>query len=291
MQKLTFFKVDKETELLEYMYEQFSNQSRTSVKKMLQHRQFIIEGIPITQFDYPLEAGDEVFVMTQAQSKAVEHLVDIGILYEDRDLIVIHKASGVLSVPGQDPETDTALDQVTRYVKELNHRGRVFVVHRLDRDTSGVMMFAKNVETQEILQSNWHEMVNERIYRAVVIGKFPEGKSMIKSYLTEDQQFMVHSSRVDNGGKLAITHYEKISGNDKYSLVEAKLDTGRRNQIRVAMRDLGHPIVGDWKYGARANPIKRLGLHAYRISFEHPRTGETMSFTSPIPNDFKRIIK
>jgi 23S rRNA pseudouridine1911/1915/1917 synthase len=165
------------------------------------------------------------------------------------------------------------------------------VVHRLDKDTSGIMLFAKNEKMKATLQENWKEIVTERMYTALVEGNVKKQSGTITSWLTESKTFKMYSSSFDNGGKQAITHYKKIRGNKNYSLLEVMLETGRKNQIRVHMEEIGHPIVGDKKYGAHGNPLKRVGLHATTLVFKHPVTGKQMKFTSKVPKKFNKLLK
>lgn len=288
------FYVNQETELLKYMQEVFSDRSRSVVKKMLQHGQFIIEGKPVTQFNYPLKKGQVVYVLSQKESKQIDYLESVSVIYEDRDLLAIEKESGLLSVPSENaaPHEDSAYIQVMGYVQSVDSRGEVFSVHRLDRDTSGVMLFAKNKRVEKILQERWSELVLKRFYMAVIEGSdFPEGKGIHTSYIKELDNHQMISSPEDNGGKFAETKYEKIKSNKLYSLVEAELVTGRRNQIRLHMKDMSYPISGDSKYGAVSNPLNRLALHATSLEIIHPITQEVLIFESKVPNSFINLVK
>ena len=288
------FYVNQETELLKYMQEVFSDKSRSAVKKMLQHGQFIVGGKPVTQFNYPLKKDQVVYVLSQKESKQIDYLESVTVIYEDRDLLAIEKESGLLSVPSENaaPDEDSAYIQVMGYVQSVDSRGEVFSVHRLDRNTSGVMLFAKNKRAEKILQDRWSELVLKRSYTAVVEGcDFPEEKGTHTSYIKELDNYQVISSPDDNGGKFAETKYKKIKSNDLYSLVEAELVTGRRNQIRLHMKDMGHPISGDSKYGAASNPLNRLALHAVSLEIIHPISQEELIFESKVPNSFINLVK
>ncbi len=287
------FIVDKNEELLKYMQDQFANYSRTRVKKMLQHGQFIIDGRSITQFDHPLEKGQVVYVLSQRESKQIDYLENISIIYEDNELVVIEKEAGLLSVPTDDPkpDEDSALIQLMGYLKEIDPTEQIYSVHRLDRDTSGVMLFAKDKGIQEALQENWSELVTTRGYTAVVEGDFSHEPGTYTSWLKELANMQMISSQTDNGGKFAETKYRKVKSNGDYSLMEVELVTGRRNQIRVHMKDLGHPVVGDSKYGNKSNPIKRLGLHASKLELIHPITREKLTFESEVPEEFLKLVK
>lgn len=287
------FQVNQEAELLKYMQEIYPDRSRSAVKKMLQHGQFIIEGKPVTQFNYPLKKGQIVYVLSQKESKQIDYLESVSVIYEDRDLLAVEKESGLLSVPSENaaPGEDSAYIQVMGYVQSVDTRGEVFSVHRLDRETSGVMLFAKNKRTETILQENWSDLMLKRSYTAVVEGGyFPEGKGTHTSYIKELDNYQMISSPEDNGGKFAETKYEKIKSNALYSLVEAQLVTGRRNQIRLHMKDMGHPVAGDSKYGAASNPINRLALHAASLEVIHPITEEELVFESQVPGSFLNLV-
>lgn len=287
------YQVDQDTELLKFMFEVFSNKSRKVVKKMLSHGQFVINGEVVTQFNHPLKAGQEVYVLNQNESKQLAHLTGISIIHEDSDLFVIEKAAGLLSVPSDDPDPDedSAYVQLVSYTKQVNPKSEIFIVHRLDRATSGIMIFAKKQEVQDHLQDHWQSMVKKRLYTAVVEGNISKDQGTISSWLNEDKNQIVRSSKQDNGGKHAVTHFKKIQANKEYSLVEAELETGRRNQIRVHMNDLGHPVAGDTKYGSQSNPLKRLGLHAMRLDFIHPTKEELVSYSSPNPKSFNKLTR
>lgn len=288
---LEYFTVEEPTELLKFMLEQLAPKSRNAVKSMMGRGQFFVDGEAVTQFNLPLKPGQKVGIVSNQTFKKKSALEGISILYEDDDILVINKDEGILSVAGKDQTEPTAYRQLTQYVKEGNHHNRIFVVHRLDRDTSGVMIYAKSEAIKEKLQKNWHTIVKERIYTALVEGKVQKDKDRIETWLTESKTMKVYSNHYDNGGQLAITHYTKKQSGSKYSLLEVQLETGRKNQIRVHMEVIGHPVAGDKKYGARTNPLKRLGLHATTLTFDHPGTGKKMSFTVPAPEGFLKLSR
>ena len=209
-------------------------------------------------------------------------------IFEDDDIIVIEKKAGLLSVSAKNANELTAYQQLSAYVKEESLENKIFIIHRLDRDTSGIMVFAKNEQAKHVLQDNWKERVKKREYIAVVEGKLKQQEGKIESFLKENKVYKVYSCPRDNGGKKAITNYRLIQNNEQFSLVSVSLETGRKNQIRVHMADIGHPVAGDKKYGAVANPLKRLGLHAATLAFFHPITNELLEFNSAIPKEFKR---
>ncbi len=246
--------------------------------------------MPTSQFDQPVHAGDTLSVNFTRPFVVFSH-PRIKLVYEDNDIIVINKGSGILSVSTDNVKDGTAYSILRDYLKKKDPRLMLFVVHRLDRDTSGLMMFAKNVEAKEAMQHNWNNMVLGRRYVAVVEGKVEQEEGVVKSYLAETSQFEVYSTQNPDEGQLAITRFKRLQCNNGYSLMELSLDTGRKNQIRVHMKDLGHPIVGDRKYGAKASPIHRLGLHARTLHFAHPVTKKEMLFETPIPSRFLSLLK
>jgi len=217
---------------------------------------------------------------------------DIKIVFEDDDIIIVNKPNGLLTMSTGRSDEVTMYTLLTDYVRRRNPRARIFIVHRLDRDTSGLLIFAKTPDTKYALQDNWDEAVQERRYVAVTEGVPEKPEGTVVSWLKENlKSFMVTSSPTDNGGQKAITHYKVLKSNGKYALVEFELETGRKNQIRVhASSALHTPIAGDRKYGASGSPLNRLALHAESIKFKHPWTGETISFATGVPKLFKSLF-
>ena len=215
----------------------------------------------------------------------------LKIVYEDDDIIVVEKGYGLLSMGNDKKPDNTAYSILRGYVKWTNPLNKIFIVHRLDRDTSGLMMFAKSMEAKEKMQHNWNNMVLNRVYVAVVEGEPEEKEGTVKSYLVENSRYEVYSTDDPKKGQLAVTRYRTIQTNGKYSLLELELDTGRKNQIRVHMHDLGHPISGDTKYGAEKSPLHRLALHAKTLRFIHPITRQIMDFSSRVPGGFMSITR
>ncbi|MBR4214821.1 MAG: RNA pseudouridine synthase, partial [Bacteroidales bacterium] len=214
----------------------------------------------------------------------------LNILYEDNDVIVVNKREGLLSVGTDKDKENTAYHFINQHVRRQGRGKHIFVVHRLDRKTSGVMMFAKSLRARDMLRNDWNNMVVERSYFAVVEGIPPKKRDTIKSYLTEDKMLKIHSSWINNGGDFAVTTYEVLKSNDKFSLVKLNLDTGRKNQIRVHMSEIGCPVAGDAKYGAKTDPIRRVCLHAATLAFRHPSTGKLMKFEVPVPAGFYKVV-
>ncbi|MCA9766670.1 MAG: RluA family pseudouridine synthase [Carnobacterium sp.] len=284
--KATEYTVKEPIEMLEFLIEEKVKNSRNSIKSVLTRGQVWVDGKNIKQHNYPLSPGQKVSIVSNKEAIKEKALVGVSILFEDKDIIVINKEAGMLSMASKNEHDLTAYRQVTTYVKEDNKKNRVFVVHRLDRDTSGVMLFAKSEEVKLALQENWSDIVKERIYTALVEGVITKDEGTIDSWLTENKAMHVFSSPFDNGGKRAITHYKKIKANDAFTLVEIQLETGRKNQIRVHMEEIGHPVVGDKKYGSTVSPLKRLGLHATTLALIHPTTGELVRFKAKVPKVF-----
>ncbi|XTA53876.1 RluA family pseudouridine synthase [Fusobacterium sp. SB021] len=275
---------------MKFLIENLPNKNRNNIKSLLKNKQVLVDGAAISQFNHPLNPGQEVMITESRFSD--KDMKGIKVVYEDEYLIAVEKASGILSIATDKEREKTAYNIVKNYVKSRNPLEKLFIVHRLDRETSGVMIFAKTEEMQQILQTNWQKMVLERTYVAVVEGKVEKNNDTIVSYLKENSAFVTFSSDKEiEGSKKAITHYTVLKRSKGFSLVEANIETGRKNQIRVHMQSLGHSVVGDKKYGATTNPLGRLGLHAKSIIFKHPKTGKVLSFQTGIPAKFSGMFK
>ena len=288
--RIVTWDVPETTTLLAFVEKRLADHSKTKVKSMLKHNQFAVNSMPTSQFDTPLEDGDKVSV-NFTKSFRVFSSPRIKLVYEDNDILVINKGYGVLSMGTDNIKEGTAYSIMREYVKYSDPRAKVFIVHRLDRDTSGLMMLAKTMEAKDTMQHNWNNRVLNRKYVAVVEGVIPDDEGVVKSYLAETAQFEVYSTQDPTKGQLAITRYKVLKRSSGYTLVELELDTGRKNQIRVHMKDLGHPIVGDRKYGASSSPIRRLALHARTLRFVHPITRKEMNFELPVPTRFAGLVK
>ncbi len=215
----------------------------------------------------------------------------IRILYEDEYLIVVDKPAGLLSISAGNMDEQTLYRLLNMDFARRRKRDRIFIVHRLDRETSGVVLFAKTYKEKLKLQDEWQTIVSDKIYDAVVEGQVKEKSFVIKSYLTENKAFRVYSTLDRNKGKEAVTRVECLASGKRYSLLKVRIDTGRKNQIRVHLSDYGNPVAGDRKYGAETNPLRRLCLHASGISFTHPVTGEKLTIESAPPAGFSRIVE
>ncbi|WP_248060990.1 RluA family pseudouridine synthase [Paenibacillus silvae] len=278
------YKVTEPDELLNFLLKHVKS-GRNAVKSILGRGQVSIDEKVVTKFNEPLQPGQIVSISKEG-AVAAPSLTGINILHEDDDIIVIRKEAGLLSIAADKSDDLTAYRQLMAHVRRSNPLNRVFIVHRLDRDTSGVMMFAKSEEVQQQLQENWKENVQDRVYVALVEGKVAQEEGTISSWLKETKTLKMYSSPRPNDGQHAVTHYKRLKANREFSLLEVRLETGRKNQIRVHMEDIGHPIAGDRKYGARTRDLGRLGLHARLLSFIHPTTGKLMTFETDIPKPF-----
>ena len=280
------YTVTEPMELLPFLLSVMTHTSRNSVKSTLTRGQVTVDEKMTKKHNLPLLPGQVVAIQSNKAAIKETALIGLTILYEDDAIIVIDKEAGLLSIAAKFAEELTAHRQLINYVKQENRENRIYVVHRLDRDTSGVMVFAKTEQIKNDMQENWKEIVKERVYTALVEGVVAEEVGTIKTWLTESKAMKVHSATYDNGGKLAITHYKKIRNNEDFTLLEVHLETGRKNQIRVHMETLGHPIAGDKKYGATSSPLKRLGLHATTLALIHPTSKELVRFHSKVPKVF-----
>ena len=285
------FVVKQPCELLEFLLLTFKDQSRNSVKSLLGSHRVTIDGAPVTQFNFKLYPGDTVIISNSPIRKKTRS--NLPIIYEDNDLIVINKPSKLLSVPSDNEKGSTAFRMVNDYLQQKDKHNRAFIVHRLDEDTSGVLMFAKNDRMARALTDgdNWNSLVKKRGYYAVVEGVLERKEGTIRSYLKKNSQNMMYSSKKKGDGQLAITDYKIIQENNQYSLADVDIKTGRKNQIRVHFGDLGHFIIGDDKYGEPSNPIKRLGLHAYELDIVHPFNNKLLKFKAPMPKEFLSLFK
>lgn len=274
--------------LLEWLLENL-NLSRSKVKATLQGRGIKVNGKTVTQFDFPLQVGMRISVSKTKKNDLFKSRY-VKVVYEDRFLIVVEKAEGILSMAAgaRSMNVKSVLDD---YFLKSRQKCRAHVVHRLDRDTSGLMVYAKDMETEQIFEHEWQQIVYDRRYVAVVSGEVEEEGGTIANWLKDNKAFVTYSSPVDNGGKYAVTHFHTLARTTEHSLVEFSLETGRKNQIRVHSADMGHPVCGDAKYGNGDDPLHRLCLHAYILCFYHPVTGERMEFETPVPTAFRKMFK
>lgn len=279
--------VKENAPLLEYLINNVS-ESRSKLKATLQGRGIAVNGRMVTQFDYQLKAGDKIIISRHKKQNQFKSRY-VKIVYEDRWLVVVEKNIGILSMAAGHSSLNvkSVLDD---YFLKSRQKCRAHVVHRLDRDTSGLMVYAKDIETEQTLEHNWHQIVYDRRYVAVVSGEMEQNNGTIANWLKDNKAYITYSSPTDNGGKYAVTHFQVLNRTTEHSLVEYKLETGRKNQIRVHSADMGHPVCGDMKYGNGDDPLHRLCLHAYMLCFTHPVTGEPMEFSTPIPTAFRSLF-
>ena len=299
------YKVNRSDELMEFLLRK-CNTSRNNVKSLLARRQVLVNGSVVTQYNFPLAKDDEIKLSRKpvkegtavtrpvSQKRPPKAPTQIGIVFEDDDFLVINKPVGLLSVES-DKETECAYGYALEYMQAQGKNSRPYVLHRIDKETSGVLVFAKNIKLHSMLKMHWNEQVTLREYFAVIEGILENKQGTITSFLKENKNNIVYSTN-DPTGQKAVTRYEVVKENGEYSLLKVQIETGRKNQIRVHMQSLGCPVVGDEKYGKKQddaqvkNPLARLGLHASRIEFVHPVTKEVKSFNAPLPPAFREFF-
>ncbi|MGN1342610.1 MAG: pseudouridine synthase [Bacilli bacterium] len=277
------FIVDSDSQLYNYLRINMTNKSKNNIKSLLKNKCIFVNNKIVSRYDYKLKSGDVIEINKNIKINNF----NLEIIYEDNNIIVVNKPSGILTISNKNEKENTLYRQVSDYLKKKKEK--VFIIHRLDFDTSGVIMFAKNQKVQKLYQDNWNNLAKMREYTAVVEG-ITEKKGHIESYLKQTKTLLVYSSK-NKDGYFAITDYVRVKHNDKYSLLKIYISTGRRNQIRCHMHDINHPIVGDSRYKSKTNPIKRLALHASTLKIINPLTNELMIFTSDVPKEFNEIIK
>lgn len=276
--------------LLDFLYQAMPDRKRTTVKDYLRHRQVMVDGNVTSQWDTPVGPASLIRVNTSREFQTLAN-PRLRIVYEDDDIIVVNKGYGLLSVGTDTKREGTAYSILRDYVKRVNPRNKLFIVHRLDQHTSGLMLFAKTEQAKETMQHNWNNMVLERRYVAVVEGGAPEPpEGQVRTLLAENSEHVVYVTDNPAEGREALTEYCTLAARGNYALIELELATGRKNQIRVHMQHIGHPIAGDRKYGAKTSPIHRLALHARTLRFVHPVTRRDMNFSTPVPAAFRKMI-
>ncbi|MDY2943099.1 MAG: RluA family pseudouridine synthase [Paludibacteraceae bacterium] len=292
----TSLRVEQTATLLDFIQSKMGGMAKTSVKQLLSQRRVTVNGVVQTRHDTPLNSGDTVVISSGRGNIQLNH-PKLRIVFEDDHLIVVEKQVGLLTVPTFPGSTETTAFSILKaYVRRQNPRAGIYTVHRLDRETSGLLVFAKTPELQHYMRTYWRQLVTKRTYVAVAEGIFEQKEGQITTWLTEDKRnAMVYSSPVDDGGDIAITNYKVIRENAEkdLSMVELNLETGRTNQIRVHLASKGHPVSGDRKYGHgnEFSPADRLCLHARVLEFIHPATEQTVHFETPIPKEFNRICQ
>ena len=287
------FNVKESKELLTFLLEKLPNLSRNKIKGFLTRKQILVDGGVISQHNFKLSKGDVVQISKFGLKEIVKRTNNqkLDIIYEDEDFIAINKPCGLLSVASDNEKQNNAYSLLMNYVRENNPQARIYLLHRIDKETSGVLVFSKNEKLHSILQLHWNDYVKTREYVAICEGVFKNKKGEIKTNLLKNENNLMYSTNKKNIGQTAITNYEVLKENDKFSLVKVLIYTGRKNQIRVHMKELGHGVVGDEKYNIKANPIGRLGLHAKTLSFIHPFKKTLMTFSTLVPKEFKKLFK
>ena len=289
MPKQTTIKVKHDAELLDYIMEA-TGKKRTAVKSLFAHSQIFVDGKNVSKYNFAVRQNQVITINSVGVSQNEIDKSQLKIIFEDDSIIVIDKPTGILSVSTGNADEITACSILRNYVKNNSAGNKIFIVHRLDRETSGLMLFAKTERVKMILQSNWDKIVLQRRYVAVVEGKMQNDSQSIVSYLKQNSAMQMYVSKNDENAKRAVLTYQTLKKNNQYSLIEVELETGRKNQIRVQMQEIGHSIAGDKKYGGKSSPIGRLALHAKTLEFIHPITRETMCFTTKIPKKFLTVF-
>lgn len=274
--------VEYDAEIYNYLRENL-NKSKNNIKTLLKNKCIYVNNKTVTQYNYIVHKNDIITIGKSIK----ENTFTLKIIYEDNDIIVIDKPTKILTISNEKEKEKTLYREVSNYLKKENKK--VFVIHRLDYDTSGVIMFAKNQKIQKLYQENWNNLTKKREYTAVVEG-ITNSHGHIESYLKMSKTLQVYSSK-HKDGLFSITDYERIKYNNKYSLLRILISTGRRNQIRCHMYDINHPILGDSRYHSRDNSLNRLALHANKLEIINPLTNKLMIFTSDIPKEFYDITK
>lgn len=283
--------VQQPAELLAYLFAIWPEEKKKQIRNWLKFQAVTVNGRPITQFNHPLQPGDVVAIRSDRFAVPKTVLTSgIKVFFEDAHLIVIDKPADLLSIASEAEQEKTAYFQLNEYLRQgRGHaRDRVWIVHRLDRETSGLMVFAKTPEAKEALQTGWDQA--EKVYEAVVEGRLRDDAGTFESDLDETNPFKVRSAPASALTRHAVTHFKVLKRREWRTLVQLTLETGRRHQIRVHLADAGCPIVGDKKYGAKSDPAERLGLHACSLRFPHPETGKEMHFNSPLPKELAKLV-
>ena len=277
--------VKTEGELLDYLYNNL-DMPKKRIKQYLTHGAIYVNNNKTTKYNYKVVPGMRIVIDTDSKGKAE---LPFDILFEDDHIIVVNKPSGLLTIATEKEKEKTLYHIVREYLVSKNKNAKVFIVHRLDKDTSGIVVLAKDMKTKNRLQENWNEYVSLREYTAVVHGHLKNKEDRIVEYLKENKTNLVYATR-QGDGKEAITNYKVLKENSNYSLVSITIETGRKNQIRVAFNNLKHPIVGDNKYGNVKDDKNRLYLHANRLKMYYPEIKKDILFETSIPSEFKKLM-
>lgn len=281
--------VEKPSTLLVWLQDNLPHKSRNVLKAVLRDGQVAVDGTPVSQFDHQLQIGQKIEVRWDRKTPQ-QQPQGLNIVYEDQELIIVNKPSGLLTIATDKEKRKTAYAILSDYVKMAAPENKIFIIHRLDRETSGLLMFAKNERVKQKIQETWTTTIDQRTYVGVVEGEVQQPEGTIVSWLKESKAFIVYSSENPRHGQKAVTHYKKLTSNSNFSLLQINLETGRKHQIRVHMQEINHPIIGDSKYGSTLSPIRRMGLHAQVLAFTHPETGKLCRFETEIPKKFLQLF-
>ncbi len=289
--KQTSIRVKEPMELMTFLGFHFNGKSRTALKSMLAKQQVCVNGDVVTQFNHMLKPGDQV-TLNMGRVNYELRSNKLKLLFEDQDIVVIDKVAGLPSVAlSEGRKETTAFSIVSTYLKKKDPRNRLFVVHRIDKEMSGLLVFAKSKEVQLALQDSWHRVVTERVYMAVVEGVPEQEEDTIVSYEAASKASQIHAQHTGEAvGAEGIMHYRVTRKSDDYAMLRIMLEAGQKNQIRAQLQEMGHPIIGDRKFGADFSPIKRIGLHFRIMAFEHPVTRELLRFETAIPKPFSSLF-
>lgn len=286
----TQFTVRTPQPLLEFIMTALSGISRSRAKSILTGGGVSVDKKIVRRHDFPLQAGQQVEIAKRKPTAALASKF-VNLVYEDAHLLVIEKSIGILSM-ATSHHAFCVKSLLDAYLRRAKQKCTAHVVHRLDRDTSGLLVYAKTIEAEQTLEHNWRDIVTDRRYVALVSGAPSPAQGSIESFLKDDKAYITRSYPTEeSGGKYALTHYRTLQSDGRHALVELKLATGRKNQIRVHLQEKGCPVCGDIKYGNGDDPIGRLALHAYRLDFYHPITGELLHFETPLPKSFVKALE
>lgn len=288
-QELNSYIIQEETELLKHLIASYPHKKKPLLKSVMGGGQIRINGDVITQFNHPLKKGDEIQINWAKPSKKVK-LQKLNIIYEDQDLIVIEKEAGLLSVASLKEKNKNAVQILKEHMEAIDPRLKVYIIHRLEREASGILLFAKSQKVQEELQNHWEDYVIDRKYIAVVEGKIKESENTLRNYLRSNKHNQVYIVNTQDNATEAITHYKLLKQSNAYSMLEFRVETGFKNQIRVQMAHYGFPVTGDKKYTAKKNPLGRVALHANLIELKHPTSGEHLKFELVPPSNFRNLV-
>ncbi len=287
---LDSFTVEKDDTLLASLIAFLPQKKRNTIKAVLKDKQVSVDDIPVTQFDHVLTPGQKVTISWDRSAPQTKSH-GLKIIFEDQYLIIIDKPAGLLTISTDKEKRQTAYAFLNDYVKAEDPDNKIFVLHRLDRETSGLLMFTKTKAIKQQIQETWNTAINQQTYFAVVEGKVEKPEETITSWLTESKALKVYSSQNQQvGHQKAITHFKKIRGNDEFTLLQINMETSVKHQMRVHLQDIKHPIIGDKKYGSGINPIRRMALHAQFLAFTHPKTGKLHNIEIPIPKIFLKLV-